>query len=77
LVVLPVGYESPPVDVERVDRPVDSEVDDATGDRRRHGDGLESVRGFARDEVDSAVFCPGDDHFLVDRETVVCHYAVH
>jgi hypothetical protein len=38
---------------------------------------LESVRGFAGDEIDSAVFYPDDDHFLVDRETVVGHYTVY
>jgi hypothetical protein len=32
---------------------------------------LESVRGFAGDEIDSAGFYPDDGHFLVDRETVV------
>ncbi len=40
-------------------------------------DSLESVRGFAGDEIDSAVFYPEDDRFLVDRETLVRHYTVH
>ncbi len=35
------------------------------------------VRGFADDEIDSAVFYPQDDGFLVDRETLVRHYAFH
>jgi heme-degrading monooxygenase HmoA len=39
-------------------------------------DGLESVRGFAGDDLDRAVFYPEDDRYLVDRETTVTHYEV-
>jgi len=37
-------------------------------------DSLDSVRGFAGDPVERAVFYPEDDRFLVDRETTVFHY---
>jgi heme-degrading monooxygenase HmoA len=40
-------------------------------------DSLESIRSFAGDDIDQAVFYPDDDRFLVDRETVVSHYTVH
>jgi heme-degrading monooxygenase HmoA len=37
-------------------------------------DSLESVRGFAGDDVEKAVFYPEDERFLVDRELTVAHY---
>ena len=40
-------------------------------------DSLESIREFAGDEIEEAVFYPEDDRFLVDRETFVRHYRVH
>jgi heme-degrading monooxygenase HmoA len=39
-------------------------------------DSLESVRGFAGDDIEAAVFYPEDDRFLVDRETVARHFDV-
>ena len=40
-------------------------------------DSLESIRGFAGDEIEEAVFYPEDERFLVDREAFVRHYRVH
>ena len=40
-------------------------------------DSLESIRGFAGEDIEEAVFYPEDDGFLVDRETFVRHYRVH
>jgi hypothetical protein len=40
-------------------------------------DGLESIAGFAGDDIEQAVFYPEDDEFLVDRETTVSHFVVH
>jgi heme-degrading monooxygenase HmoA len=37
---------------------------------------VESIRGFAGDDIDVAKFYPEDDEFLVDRETTVAHYQV-
>ena len=39
-------------------------------------DDLESIKAFAGEEVDTAIFYPEDDRFLVDRETAVNHYEV-
>jgi catechol 2,3-dioxygenase-like lactoylglutathione lyase family enzyme len=39
-------------------------------------DSLESVKSFAGEEVDHAVFYPDDDRFLIDRETTVAHFDV-
>jgi heme-degrading monooxygenase HmoA len=39
-------------------------------------DSLDSVRGFAGDDIERAKFYPEDDDFLVDRETTVSHHAV-
>ncbi|SRR6266511_5172512 len=36
-------------------------------------DSLDSIKAFAGEPVDRAVFYPEDDRFLVDRETVVMH----
>jgi heme-degrading monooxygenase HmoA len=39
-------------------------------------DSLESIRGFAGNDVDRAVFYPEDDRFLVEREETVKHWSV-
>lgn len=39
-------------------------------------DSLDSVRKFAGDPVEKAVFYPEDDRFLVERETTVSHFEV-
>jgi heme-degrading monooxygenase HmoA len=36
----------------------------------------ESIRGFAGDDIERAVFYPEDDRYLVDRETTVTHFDV-
>lgn len=40
-------------------------------------DSLESVRGFAGDDVEKAVFYPEDERFLVERDLTVAHYELH
>lgn len=40
-------------------------------------DSLEVIRGFAGDDIEIAKFYPEDDEFLVERERIVSHYAVH
>jgi len=40
-------------------------------------DDLESIVGFAGDDINRAVFYPEDDRYLVDRETTVSHYKFH
>jgi heme-degrading monooxygenase HmoA len=37
---------------------------------------VESIRGFAGDDIEVAKFYPQDDEYLVDRETTVTHYQV-
>ena len=37
-------------------------------------DSLESIRGFAGDDVEKAVYYPEDDRFLVERDDTVRHY---
>jgi heme-degrading monooxygenase HmoA len=37
-------------------------------------DSLESVRAFAGDDVERAVFYPEDDRYLVEREQTVSHF---
>ena len=37
---------------------------------------LEAVRGFAGEDVDTAVFYPEDDRYLIDREHTARHYVV-
>ncbi|MGH3022690.1 MAG: antibiotic biosynthesis monooxygenase family protein [Gaiellaceae bacterium] len=37
-------------------------------------DSLESIRAFAGDEIEQAVFYPEDDRYLVERELTVSHY---
>lgn len=39
-------------------------------------DDLESIHGFAGEDINAAVFYPLDDRFLIDRETTVHHYTV-
>jgi len=40
-------------------------------------DSLDSIHGFAGDDVSVAVFYPEDDSYLVDRDLTVRHYEVH
>jgi heme-degrading monooxygenase HmoA len=35
---------------------------------------LDAIRGFAGKEIDTAVFYPEDDRYLVERDTTVSHY---
>jgi heme-degrading monooxygenase HmoA len=37
---------------------------------------LEAIRGFAGDDVETAVYYPEDDRFLVERDLTVKHYEV-
>ena len=37
-------------------------------------DSLESIRAFAGEDIDQAVFYPEDDRYLVDRELTVTHF---
>jgi antibiotic biosynthesis monooxygenase (ABM) superfamily enzyme len=39
-------------------------------------DDLDSIRAFAGDDLERAVFFPEDDRFLVEREARVVHYEV-
>jgi heme-degrading monooxygenase HmoA len=39
-------------------------------------DSLESVRAFAGEPIERAVFYPLDEQYLVDRETTVAHFEV-
>jgi heme-degrading monooxygenase HmoA len=39
-------------------------------------DSLDSVRTFAGDSTEQAIFYPEDDRFLVERETTVTHFEV-
>jgi heme-degrading monooxygenase HmoA len=39
-------------------------------------DSLEAIRGFAGDDVETAVFYPEDDRYLVERDLTVKHYEV-
>ena len=39
-------------------------------------DDLESIRAFAGDDLERAVFFPEDERFLVEREPRVVHYEV-
>ena len=39
-------------------------------------DSLDSVRSFAGDEIERAVFFPEDDRYLVERDLHVAHYEV-
>ena len=40
-------------------------------------DSMESVRGFAGDDPETAVFYPEDDRFLVERDLRATHFEVH
>jgi len=37
-------------------------------------DGFDSIRAFAGDDIDRAVYYPEDDRFLVERDVTVRHY---
>ena len=39
-------------------------------------DSRDSIRAFAGDDIDPAVFYPEDDRFLIDRDLTVSHYEV-
>jgi antibiotic biosynthesis monooxygenase (ABM) superfamily enzyme len=39
-------------------------------------DSLESIRAFAGDDLEAAVFFPEDDRYLVERELTVRHFEV-
>jgi heme-degrading monooxygenase HmoA len=39
-------------------------------------DSMESIKSFAGDDPDVAVFYPEDERFLVERELTVAHYEV-
>ena len=39
-------------------------------------DSRDSVRGFAGEDIDQAVFYPEDDRFLIERDLFVRHYEV-
>ena len=39
-------------------------------------DDLDSIRAFAGDEIDRAVFFPEDERFLLERDLSVTHYEV-
>jgi heme-degrading monooxygenase HmoA len=40
-------------------------------------DSLDAVKAFAGEDVETAVFYPEDDRFLVEREDVSAHFEVH
>jgi heme-degrading monooxygenase HmoA len=39
-------------------------------------DSGDSIRAFAGDDIDQAVFYPEDDRYLIDRDLTVSHYEV-
>ena len=39
-------------------------------------DSLDSIRAFAGDDINVAVFYPNDDKYLLDREETVRHYEI-
>jgi len=39
-------------------------------------DSLDTIRAFAGDDIDQAVFYPEDDRFLVERDRTVRHFEV-
>ena len=39
-------------------------------------DSRDSIRAFAGDDIDQAVFYPEDDRFLIERDLRVRHYEV-
>jgi heme-degrading monooxygenase HmoA len=40
-------------------------------------DSMDSVRGFAGEDAETAVFYPEDDRFLVERDLRSTHFEVH
>jgi heme-degrading monooxygenase HmoA len=39
-------------------------------------DSLDAIRAFAGDDVETAVYYPEDDRYLVERDLTVAHYEV-
>lgn len=39
-------------------------------------DSVDSIRAFAGEDIDQAVFYPEDDRFLIERDRTVQHYEV-
>ena len=39
-------------------------------------DSLDSIKGFAGDDIDQAVFYPEDDRYLIERDLTARHYVV-
>jgi heme-degrading monooxygenase HmoA len=39
-------------------------------------DSVESIRAFAGDDIDAAVYYPEDDRYLIERDATVTHYEV-
>ena|SRR5947209_20401058 len=39
-------------------------------------DSAESIRAFAGDDIDVAVYYPEDDRYLIDRDAKVSHYEI-
>jgi heme-degrading monooxygenase HmoA len=39
-------------------------------------DSRDSIRAFAGEDIEQAVFYPEDDHFLIERDLSVRHYDV-
>lgn len=39
-------------------------------------DSLDAIRAFAGDDVDTSVYYPEDDRFLIERDPKVAHYEV-
>jgi heme-degrading monooxygenase HmoA len=39
-------------------------------------DSLEAIRAFAGDDVETAVYYPEDDRYLIERDLTVSHYEV-
>jgi heme-degrading monooxygenase HmoA len=39
-------------------------------------DSIDAVKAFAGDDIETAVFYPEDDRFLVDRDLTATHYEV-
>jgi heme-degrading monooxygenase HmoA len=39
-------------------------------------DSVDSIRAFAGDDIDAAVYYPEDERYLIDRDATVSHYEV-
>jgi hypothetical protein len=39
-------------------------------------DSVEAIRRFAGDDIDSAVYYPEDERYLIERDATVSHYDV-